>query len=312
MRLDHAGVGHDGTDPVGHAVHVLDPRHDAEYLAAAEALALDSLAHHHAVERRDVGAHRQPVDRRGRDQAHLPHPRQRQLQRARYGRGRQGQHMHVGLQLLQLFFVRHAEMLFLIDHQQAKVGELDPFGQQRVGTDDDVDVARRQAFANLDRLLGRHHAGQLRHADRQAGKARGKGAVVLPGQQRGGHDDGNLRPGHRRHKRRAQRDFGLAKPHVAADQPVHRAACGQIFQHVADGARLILGFGKREAGAELVPRTLCRGQGHGVPRPPGGGGADQLASHVLDALLHAGLAPLPAGTAQLVQRHTLRLGSKAR
>ena len=47
---------------------ILDARHDAEHLAAAESFALDRLADHHAVERHDEGAHREPIDRRRGDQ----------------------------------------------------------------------------------------------------------------------------------------------------------------------------------------------------------------------------------------------------
>ena len=43
MGLHHAGFGHDVAQAVGHTIHVLDPRHDAEHLAAAKPLALDRL-----------------------------------------------------------------------------------------------------------------------------------------------------------------------------------------------------------------------------------------------------------------------------
>ena len=99
MRLDGARFRHDLAQALGHARQVLDARDDAEHLAAAETLALDRLADHHAVERHDEGAHRQPIDRRRGDQAHFPHAGQRQLQRARDRRRGQRQHMHVGLQL---------------------------------------------------------------------------------------------------------------------------------------------------------------------------------------------------------------------
>ena len=49
--------------------------------------------------------------------------------------------MHVLAQLLQPLLVLHAEMLLLVDDQQAEIGELDTLGEQRVGADDDVDVA---------------------------------------------------------------------------------------------------------------------------------------------------------------------------
>ena len=80
MRLDGARLRHDLPQPVGHALQVLDPRHHAEHLPAAEPLALQRLADHHRIERHDERAHRQPIDRRRRDDRHLPHAGQRQLQ----------------------------------------------------------------------------------------------------------------------------------------------------------------------------------------------------------------------------------------
>ena len=97
------------------------------------------------------------------------------------------------------------------------------------------------------------HAGQLRHLDRQPGEALREGAEMLARQQRGGHHHGDLRAGHGGDEGGAQRDLGLAEADIAADQPVHRPAGRQILQHVGDGARLVFGFGEREAGAELVP-----------------------------------------------------------
>ena len=60
------------------------------------------------------------------------------------------------------------------------------------------------------------------------------------------------------HEGGAQRDLGLAEADIAADQAVHRPAGGQVLQHVGDGARLVLGLGEGEAGAELVPGALGR------------------------------------------------------
>ena len=97
-----------------------DARRDIEALPAAIMLAQQRLAHHQRIERRDEGAHRQPVDRRRGDQRQIAHARQRQLQGARDRRRRQGQHMHIGLQRLQPFLVRHAEMLLLVDDHEAR------------------------------------------------------------------------------------------------------------------------------------------------------------------------------------------------
>ena len=91
---------------------------------------------------------------------------------------------------------------------------------------------------------------------RQAGEALGEGAVMLAGEQRGRHHHRDLRARHGGDEGGAQRHLGLAEADIAADQPVHRPAGGQILQHVGDGARLVLGLGEREAGAELVPARL--------------------------------------------------------
>jgi hypothetical protein len=121
MRLHHADIGHDLLQPLADALQILDARHHAEDLPAAEALALDRLAQHQTVEGHDEGPHRQPVHRRRRDDAHLPDPRERQLQRARNGRRRQRQHMHIGLERLQPLLMRDTEMLLLIDDDEAEI-----------------------------------------------------------------------------------------------------------------------------------------------------------------------------------------------
>ena len=124
MGLDDAGLGHDLREAFGHALHVFDAGDDAEHLAAAEAFALQGLADHHGVERHDEGADGEAVDRGGGDEAHFAHAGQRQLQGARDGGGGQRQDVHVGFQGLQLLLVGDAEMLLLVDDQQADRGEL--------------------------------------------------------------------------------------------------------------------------------------------------------------------------------------------
>ena len=100
MRHPDANLGYDVSQFLTHFVEIGDARRDIKDLPAAVALPEDRLADHDGIERHHKGAHRQPVDRGGRDDAHLAHARQRQLQGARdRGRG-QRQHMHIGLQLL--------------------------------------------------------------------------------------------------------------------------------------------------------------------------------------------------------------------
>ena len=88
-------------------------------------LAQQRLADDHRIEGRDVGPDRQPVERRRGDERQLAHARQRQLQRARDRRRGEGQHMHIGAQLLEPLLVLDAEMLLLVDDEQAEIAELD-------------------------------------------------------------------------------------------------------------------------------------------------------------------------------------------
>ena len=82
--------------------------------------------------------------------------------------------MHFGAQLLQPLLVADAEMLLLVDHDEAEVLEADGLAEHRVGADDDVDAALGEALLDLA-LLGRaDHARELADVDRQAGEALAK------------------------------------------------------------------------------------------------------------------------------------------
>ena len=217
--------------------------------------------------------------------------------------------MDAGAKLLEPLLMRHAEMLLLVHHHQAKILDHDTLGQERVGADHDVDLALGQVPLGLGRLLGGHQARKLGHPHRQASETLGKGGVVLAGQQRGRHHHRHLLAAHRRDEGGAQGDLGLAESHIAADQPVHGTARGQVGQHVLHGAQLVVGLGIGESGAEFVEGALGRGESLAGFELARGGHGDQLLGHVADALLQARLAPLPGHAAQLVELRAGRLPS---
>ena len=141
MRHGHADFRDQFAQLLGNRRQILDPRADIEGLAAAILLAQQGLADRDGVERRDEGAHRQSVDRRRGDQAHVTHAGQGELQRARDRRRGERQDMHIGPQFLQALLVADAEMLLLVDDQQPEILELDALGQQRMRAHHDVDRA---------------------------------------------------------------------------------------------------------------------------------------------------------------------------
>ena len=91
-----------------------------------------------------------------------------------------------------------------------------------MGADDHVDLAFGQFLEfGLD-FLGRFETRQHFDFERPIGETVAEIAVVLFGEQGGGHQYRDLFAGDGGAERRAHRDFGLAEAHVAADHPVHR------------------------------------------------------------------------------------------
>ena len=115
----------------------------------------------------------------------------------------------------------------------------------------------------------------------------------------------DLLPAHRRHERRPQRHLGLAKANVAADQPVHRAASGQIGQHIVNRRVLIVGFLPREFLDELIVAGLLGLKHRGGAQRAQRRCLEQFVSNRADPLFQAALAFLPAFTAQPVKRGKL-------
>ena len=64
--------------------------------------------------------------------------------------------MDFGAELLQPLLVRNAEVLLFVHDQQTEVLELDALAEQRMGADDDVDLAVREVL--LDRQPSKQFA----------------------------------------------------------------------------------------------------------------------------------------------------------
>ena len=124
---------------------------------------------------------------------------------------------------------------------------------------------------------------------------------MLARQQRGRHDDRDLLAVHRGDKGGAQRHFGLAEADIAADQPVHRPARGQIGERVGDRGVLVLGLVIGEARGEFVVEAAVDGEPRRLAQLPLGGDLDQLAGDLADAVLDPRLARLPGDAAEPVE-----------
>ena len=100
---------------------------------------------------------------------------------------------------------------------------------------------------------------RLQHLDpdREGRVAVGEGLGVLAGQQGGGHQHGRLVAVLHGLEHGPDGHLGLAEPHVAADQAVHRLGPLHVGLHVLDGPELVGGLDEGERRLQLgLPRGV--------------------------------------------------------
>ena len=159
----------------------------------------------------------------------------------------------------------HAELVLLVDHHQAELGEADVFLQDGLRADDQVDPSGGDFFQHGGPQLGRHAAGQFRAADLAAGQEPPDREGMLPGEDfRGGHEHGLVSVGHGQ-QHRVQGHDRLAAAHVALQEAVHRPRPAHVGPDLGDRLPLAL-------------RSARRGRGGGCgrrsgPWPPAAGPA---------------------------------------
>src|SRR5271168_4207001 len=101
------------------------------------------------------------------------------MQRARNRRGRHGEHVYLLAHLLDAFLVAHAEALFLVDDEQAKVGELQVLRKNAVRADENVDLARFRFRENFLLLFRIAEAADHFNSDRERPEALLESFVML-------------------------------------------------------------------------------------------------------------------------------------
>ena len=194
-------------------------------------------------------------------------------------------------QLLQTFLMRDAEVLLLVDDQQAKVGlnsMTDLASSAWVPMTISICAGRPARRAPPVRVPGRRPAATAGRmlAPGSPSKRALNVRVVLAGQQGRRH--------HHRHlhvqlsavdEGGAQRHLGLAEADIAADQPVHGLAGREARHRVVDGTVLVIGLAERKRAQNSSYRPGRRCQLRGMPEFAFGGQRHQLVRHLRDAVL---------------------------
>ena len=181
--------------------------------------------------------------------------------RARDGRGGHHQVVRIGPGLLQRRPLPHAELVLLVDHHQAELGERHVLLDDRLRADDEVDLSggdQLQQRPPAARSSGRRSAGPGGPGWRPAPFER---QGMLPGEDfRGGHQHGLVAVGHRQ-QHGVDGHHGFAAAHVAL-QAAGSSAAGRPCRRQS----------RRSPAAG--PRSARRGTGGGCgrrswPWPPG-------------------------------------------
>ena len=249
----------------------------------------------------DEGQDRLSLLGRGLEDRHLADAGNRHLEGARDGGGGHGQDVHVGAQGLEGLLVFDAEALLLVDDDEAELLEGDGAGQQRVGADHQVDLARGQARLDLLGFLRGREARQGADVHGEPGVALGECLGVLGDQQGRRHEDRNLVAVLDSLERSAHGDLGLAVADVAGEQAVHGHGLFHVGLDLVDGNKLVGGL---DVGEGILEFALPRGVGaEGVPLGllAHGVQADEFLGDLVDGLLRARLGLRPVGATHLGQ-----------
>ena len=148
---------HDALKPVGHLADVVDAIVDEIDLAVAIEFTNNRMANELRIEPGDARFDGQPVGRRRFQVTDVADAQKGQMQSARDGGRRQGQHIHRLAQPFQPFLVLDAETLFLVDDDQAEILEVHVGADQPMRADDDVDPTLGQPLQ--DALSARRRSG---------------------------------------------------------------------------------------------------------------------------------------------------------
>ena len=148
----HPGLRHETSDLPRRRIDVCDPVVDVEDLALSEQLASDGLGHGTLVGLADIGQDRPTIHGWRGDHREVPDARQRHLEGPRDRTRREGEDVHALADPLDRLLVADAEALLLVDHEQAKILELDALREEPVRTHHDVDGAGSQACQHCRRL----------------------------------------------------------------------------------------------------------------------------------------------------------------
>ena len=128
----------------------------------------------------------------------------------------------------------HAEAMLLVDDGEREIVECDVVLKQRVGADQEIDLAVREPRENVVALLAALAAGQDGDAEAGGFGERCDGVEMLAGEDFGRRHQRGLPAGFDHGRGGQQRDHCLARADIALQQPQHALRLAEIGDDVVD------------------------------------------------------------------------------
>ena len=116
----------------------------------------------------------------------------------------------------------HPEAMLLVHDREPQLGDLHLGLEQGVRADHDRRLSRLEPAADRAALRGGRSSRERQHLSAGAAHETAERSRVLACQDLGGHEKRHLQARLERMERGEQSHHGLAAPHVAHEQPVHR------------------------------------------------------------------------------------------
>jgi hypothetical protein len=179
--------------------------------------------------------HGQASRRRGHDERHVADPGHRHLHGAGDGRGREGEHVDLLADVLELLLGLDAEALLLVDDHEAQVVRVYVRGEEAMGPHEHVHRAVGESLEGGALLGGGHEAREDGDALVEGGEAGEEGLEVLLREDRRGAEDHDLAVVAHALEGRAEGHLGLAEAHVAAEETVHGLGGLHVGLDVGEG-----------------------------------------------------------------------------
>ena len=301
MSDGHAAVRHVLLYESLDLLQIRDAVVDEEHLSVSRHLEVDGIGDEVAAIGSQLRVDGVAVGWGSADDAHVASPHQRELQRARDGRCRHRQRVHIRFQLAQLLLHRHAELLFLVDDEQSQVFPHHLLPDELVRAYQYVNLSLGEVGQNLLRLLRRARSREVFHAHRHVLQSVAECLEVLECQHRRRHHQRHLLRVACRLEGSTNGHLGLSESHVAAHQSVHGLRGFHVGLHLLRGAQLVRRVFIEERRLQLVLQICVGRVGEALLLLPSCIQAYQVAGDVLDALLRALLQPVPRPRAQYAQ-----------